>query len=159
MWKTGYELLLHQGYPLPSLSTLKRHLSSFLFNPGILVEVFQLLKLKAEAMDPHDKLCVLTLDEVALKASTDYDIKNDELLGQVTLPKHEGDATKALVYMLGGVASRWKQTVAYHYTSNSIDGTVMGEIAIEVIRAAEGIGLKVMCVTSDMASSNQAMWK
>ena len=78
--------------------------------------------------------------------------------GMNMLPKHEGEATKALVFMLGGVASRWKQTVAYHYTSNSIDGAVIGEIAIDIIRAANDIGLKVSCITSDMASSNRAMW-
>ncbi|XP_077484851.1 uncharacterized protein LOC144094839 [Amblyomma americanum] len=30
-------------------------------------------------------------------------------------------ATHALVLMLGGIASRWKQTVAYHFTAESFD--------------------------------------
>lgn len=59
--------------------------------------------------------------------------------------------------MLGGISSRWKQIVAYHFTDKSSEA--YKSIVCEIIKIAEQIGLKVHCVTSDMGSLNQAMWK
>ena len=44
--RTGYELLLQQGHPLPSIRTLQRHMKDIKFDSGILAQVFDLLKLK-----------------------------------------------------------------------------------------------------------------
>lgn len=41
--KVGYETLLEQGQPLPSLVTLRRRLQVIEFEPGVLPSVFQLL--------------------------------------------------------------------------------------------------------------------
>eukprot|EP00095_Tigriopus_kingsejongensis_P006399 maker-scaffold1351_size46012-snap-gene-0.14 protein:Tk06399 transcript:maker-scaffold1351_size46012-snap-gene-0.14-mRNA-1 annotation:"peptidylglycine alpha-hydroxylating monooxygenase" len=49
---------------------------------GVLNEVFDLLQVKVQCMDSHDKWCVLTMDEVSLKPSVDYDSKSDEMIGQ-----------------------------------------------------------------------------
>ena len=42
----------------------------------------------------------------------EYDPSGGQVLGNVTLLGHSGSATHGLVFMLGGVTSRWKQTVA-----------------------------------------------
>ena len=57
----------------------------------------------------------------------EYDPSSGQLLGNVSLEGHSGVATHALVIMLGGVTSRWKQTVAYYFTGNSSDGTVLNQ--------------------------------
>lgn len=44
--KAGYEMLLEQGQPLPSLVTLRRRLNLIEFDTGILPSVFHLLHLK-----------------------------------------------------------------------------------------------------------------
>ena len=80
-------------------------------------------------------------------------------MGHVTLPGHEGNATKALVIMLAGVCTRWKQTVGYWFTSNSCDGKVFCSIINDIIAESHKIGLHVITVTNDMGGSNLAMWK
>lgn len=43
---TGYELMIDQGLPLPSVRTLQRRMKDVEFEPGVLTHVFQLLKTK-----------------------------------------------------------------------------------------------------------------
>ena len=80
-----------------------------------------------------------------------------KLFGNVTLPGHNGRATHACVFMLAGVTTRWKQVVAYHYSSNSTNGAVYQPIIIPIVEAAASVGLHVINVKSDMGSPNQAM--
>ncbi|EFN63682.1 Transposable element P transposase, partial [Camponotus floridanus] len=68
-------------------------------------------------------------------------------------------ATHGLVFMLAGLASRWKQTVAYYFTGNKVNGAKLKPLIENIISKAEGIGLHVHNVTSDMGPCNQAMWK
>ena len=156
---SGYKLLLKQGYPLPSERTLQRRLQNISFQPGVLTHVFELLKLKVQGLTKEERLCCLTLDEMSLTQKVEYDISSGELVGDVTLPRHFGSADHALVFMLGGVTSRWKQTIAYHFTTGSTDGTVFKDIILDIISHAADIGLYVQAVTSDMGSANRAMWK
>ena len=155
----GYESLLSQGYPLPAMRTLSRRTEHIKFESGILFEVFQMLRLKVASMSPHDRFCSLTIDEMSITPGEKYDQRSDSIIGGVTLPQHEGNATKALVVMLGGVSTRWKQTCGYWFTSNSCDGKVFYDLISEVIDEAHKIGLHVLSVTNDMGSSNLAMWK
>eukprot|EP00095_Tigriopus_kingsejongensis_P009948 maker-scaffold7584_size3104-snap-gene-0.1 protein:Tk09948 transcript:maker-scaffold7584_size3104-snap-gene-0.1-mRNA-1 annotation:"PREDICTED: uncharacterized protein LOC755078" len=91
---SGYETLLQHGYPLPAIRTLQKRTEHINFEPGILTEVFDLLKLKALSLDDLEKFCCLTMDEFSLKPSVDNDLKVDAFIGDVTLPGHEGTATK-----------------------------------------------------------------
>lgn len=88
-----------------------------------------------------------------------YDPSTSCLHGDVTLPDHSGMATHALVIMLGGVTTRWKQTVGYHFTDNSVNGVSLKPLILEILRWAKSIGLHVTCITSDMGSANLALFK
>jgi Transposase protein len=156
---TGYSALLHQKYPLPSLRTLRRSIQFVKFESGILTEVFQFLALKVHDMNAQERECCLTLDEMSITASVDFDNRSGNLIGDVTLPGHTGIATHSLVFMLGGITTRWKQTVAYYFTGNSTDGSVFSTIVFEIIKRCHDIGINVAAVTSDMGSANRAMWK
>lgn len=68
-------------------------------------------------------------------------------------------ATHALVFMIAGISSRWKQIIAYYYTGDSVDSTKLKSIVCSIIEKAEKIGLHVHSVTSDMGSANMALWK
>jgi hypothetical protein len=104
--RTGYENLLSLGYPLPAIRTLQKRTENIMFDSGILYEVLEAMSFKIKAMNPQEKLCCLTMDEMSVKSSLDYDVKSDSFIGDVTLPHHEGIAKKALVYQLGGVSTR-----------------------------------------------------
>jgi hypothetical protein len=112
---------------------------------------------KVEKMEPHERLCVLTLDEMSLKPKIELD-SSGKIFGNVTLPGHTGLANHGLVFMVGGLTSRWKQTVAFHLTGQSVDGRVLKPIIIEILEETHKIGLKIVAINSDMGAANQAMW-
>jgi len=156
----GYEEVLKQKIPLPSQRTLRRRLQMLKFDSGILNEVFKFLEIKVQTFkDTHEKECVLIMDEMAIIPSNVFDVSLNKNVGNITLPNHEGTATNVLVFMLGGISTRWKQTVAYYFTGPSVNGTVYSNIITDLIIKCESIGLKVMAITSDMGSSNQRLWK
>jgi hypothetical protein len=155
---TGYGALLSQKYPLPSLRTLRRSIQFVKFHSGILTEVFTFLAIKVKAMNLHERECCLTLDEMSITAGVDFDNRTGHFIGDVTLPSHTGVATHSLVFMLGGISTRWKQTIAYYFTSNSTDGKVFAPIVLDIVNRCDEIGLNVAAITSDMGSANRAMW-
>lgn len=149
------------GFPLPSIRTLNFHLQNLSFQPGILTDVFRLLKMKLRPSSEYFETdCILTLDEMELKKSIDFCVATNSFVGSATLPNSENLlASKALVFMLGGITTRWKQTVAYYFTAESTDGSVLANIVIEIVGYATDIGLNIVSVTSDMGACNQAMWR
>lgn len=60
------------------------------------------------------------LDKMAIVPKIEYDGSTGSVRGYTTLPVPGTPgkvlATKVLVFMLGGLTSRWKQVVGFHYT-------------------------------------------
>lgn len=103
------------NYPLPSLRTLRRKLENVKFHSGILDEIFSLMSLKVTTLNEFEKDCVLVLHKMFITEGITYDVASKAFIGDVTLLEHQGVATHGLVFMFGGVSSRWKQTVAYYF--------------------------------------------
>ncbi|KAG0434403.1 hypothetical protein HPB47_019133, partial [Ixodes persulcatus] len=61
--------------------------------------------------------------------------------------------------MLGGIPSRWRQIVAYHFTGASCNAKEVKDVCFDIIKEAEKIGIKVDVMISDMGGNNQALWK
>ena len=141
---TGYKELLSQHYPLPSRRTLLRSMQHIEFHSGVLSEVFAYLSIKVKSMCDEERECVLSVDEMSIKAAVEFDNRSGHFIGDVTLPEHSGVATHALVFMLGGISTRWKQIVAYFFTGNSTDGRVLCGIVNEIILSCDKIGLNVL---------------
>lgn len=93
-----------------------------------------------------------------LTEGINYDVASKSFIGNVTIPEHNGVANHGLVFMLGGISSRWKQTIAYYFTGKLINGDILHRIINNIILKAESIGIRVNSVTSDMGASNRAMW-
>lgn len=139
-------------------SSLRRRLELISMEPGIQEEVFfSFLKIKVSAMKPEERECCLILDEMCITAGLQYDRSSSCLRGDVTLLEHSGTATHALVIMLAGVTTRWKQIVAYYFTGNSVKGETLKPVVLEIISRASGTGLHVRTITSDMGSANPAL--
>jgi len=156
----GYKELIKQKTPLPSLRTLRRRIQNLKFEPGILHEVFKFLEIKIQTFkNDHEKECVLIMDEMAITPSNLFDVSSNKNIGKVTLPHHEGTGTSVLVFMLGGISTRWKQTVAYFFTGKSVNGNIYHDIVVDIISKTESIGLNVVALISDMGPSNQSLWR
>ena len=154
----GYTFLRKKGYPLPALRTLRKHMQHVKIDSGILHEVFSWMKTKCQQMNRHERVCCLSIDEMSIKPATEYDLRTCTIEGRANLPNHTGDATHAMVFQLCGLATRWKQVVAYFFTPNAVKGIEMKPIVTAVVTKAAEAGLDVIAVTSDMAACNRAMW-
>ncbi|XP_034048143.1 uncharacterized protein LOC117529457 isoform X2 [Thalassophryne amazonica] len=154
----GTALLLEQNFPLESDRTIQKRMEKMPFEPGVLAQVFDFLQIKVKDMREEERTCCLTLEEMSLTSKVEFDLDSGDLLGNITLPQHSGNADHALVFMLGSITSHWKQTVAYHFTGSSTDGAVFHDIVLDIIQLASNIGLHVAAVTSNMGSANRAMW-
>lgn len=67
------------------------------------------------------------------------------------------NATHALVFMLGGLTTHWKQTIAYEYTGNSYDAYDVDRNIQKIVVKCIAIGLTICAVVSDMKPQNQAV--
>lgn len=56
----------------------------------------------------------------------------------------------AVVFMLGGVCTRWEQVVAYHLTGNSFSAKAMKQVILDTITECEKIGIHLHVVVTDM---------
>lgn len=75
--KSGYNHLISEGFPNPSLRTLRRKLKGVNFEPGIFDDVFTFLEAKVQHFSEHDKQCYLFIDEVSIiEGNDDYSIKS-----------------------------------------------------------------------------------
>jgi len=115
-----------------------------------------------------EKLCVLLVDEMQLRTRIEFDKGLQQIVGYVspeTIPAGSAQvadkdvASHALVFMLRGLTSSWKQTVAYVFTGASLKKEPYWEFTKEVIAACEQAGFKIQCVTSDMGPVNTGLWR
>jgi hypothetical protein len=159
---SGYEQLLSMGLPFPCVCSLQRRVQHIMFTPGLISPVFKLLESKVQFMNDQERLCVLCFDEMSLDPKFEFQIETGSFIGHVTLPdtsndsNHSSLASKALVFNLAGLSSKWKQVVAYHFTGSSVSGNVLKSLVLDIISVCSQIGLFVVC---DMGACNQAMWK
>ncbi|XP_067929649.1 uncharacterized protein [Watersipora subatra] len=104
---TGYTELLTMAFPLPSIQTLQQRVQHINF-------------LLVASMRDVDKLCCLTLDEMELNKAVEYDPSSKKVLGQITLPGHQGEANHRLVFMLGGIAKKMEAggRVSFYWSLN-----------------------------------------
>ncbi|KAH8033772.1 hypothetical protein HPB51_016227 [Rhipicephalus microplus] len=161
---TGEKKLRELGQPLPTERTLHRHLEGYKCTPGLLEGIMALLAIKVSLMSPEERHATLMLDETQLAPGLVYNPSSGTVLGAPTIPLADGTlppeclATHGLVFMLSGITTRWKQTVAYHLTGNSFHAKAVKDIIIVIIKACEAISLKVDVVVTDMGRGNQATW-
>lgn len=120
----AYRLLLKKGYPFPAVSTLRSWLRKLKISTGILKQVFNIMKLAD--MSAHEKVCVLSFDEIKIRKVYLYDKVHDETLRPYGY---------AQVVMLRGLFRSWKQPVFYDY-----DFTLTKEKLLEIIDYAESSG-------------------
>ncbi|XP_055617333.1 uncharacterized protein LOC129762814 [Toxorhynchites rutilus septentrionalis] len=110
-------------------------------------------------MSVEEKDCGLVLDEMSIDEANEFCQNTKQFVGTTTLPMSQTLACKALVFMLVGIAARWKQVVAFEYTGNSIQKEFLKNAVLSAVSRAVGISLRVHFITTDSGSENQRMWK
>lgn len=136
----AYRYLRNNGFPLPAFSTLRTWAATFNLNPGVLLNVLRLLKIKASELKEIDKLCVLSFDEIYVSNRIDIDKKNEEKIGP-----HKTCQT----VMARGLLSNWKQPIYYQF-----DQQMTPEIIKNIILELYTTGFTVVAIVSDMGPGN-----
>lgn len=83
--------------------------------PGFSDSIFMALKMKFQHKSNTDRYCVLCVDEMAIRRALEYDQRRDLVDGfdddgVLRSPK---PGTEALVFMVRGLVSHWKQPLCY----------------------------------------------
>jgi len=150
---TGYEQL-RKTYPYPSARTLRRCVQNINFQPGILDVVFECLKDEVPKMRIIDRDCVLVFDEMSIEPRIDVDCSTGCYIGHVTIPLGDSceTACKAMVFMINGLAKRFKQVVGYHFCGARNNTEGVSQVLIDILWRCENLGLNVVGIVCDMGN-------
>lgn len=124
------------GQPLPAERTLQHRLQNYKFQPGLLHNLMPAFALKVGQMEPEERHATLMIDEIQLTPGISFDASSGTVFGAPTMPLADGtlpdgcQATHAVVFMLGGMRTRWNQVVVYHLTGNSFSAKAMKHVIV-----------------------------
>ena len=129
--------------------------------PGLSEFLFTAFGKKVSAMTEKWKLCAVVMDEMAIKETVMYNTEKDEIEGVEDLG-HIGCtqyiANHAIVFMVRALLSKWKQPVAYYFSSGPMKAETM-KMLFECIAKLAGIGLHVLLVICDQGSNNRSLFE
>jgi len=142
--------LLQKLFVLPFQRTLQRSLQKCNVYRGFNTRIMETLAVKAKHMTGLEKDCVLVFDEMALKTKLVYNKERDCVEG------FEDFRFIALVFMLRGISSKWKQPLGYFLVSGSVKPTVLARLVDSCLSKLEKIGLFPIVLLCDQGSTNRS---
>lgn len=103
---------------LPDKKTIGRHSARLMFDTGINSNLFELIKAKARKLPDVEKYCIVSWDEMAIKANLQYNSGKDQIDGFVDMGfvRRPVFATHSLTFMVQGIFNTYKQPITYYYT-------------------------------------------
>lgn len=99
---------------------------------------------------PYAKHCLLLIDEMAIVPGNFFDPATKQYIGYANFRTSTGEerlTSHIPVFILGGIGARWKQTVAYFFTSDSVNGRELKPVVIGLLKRWEKRGLCVQGIT------------
>jgi len=147
--------IVSQHLKLPSLSTIRKFVAGAVgrVDTGFTSVMFRLLSLRVSSLDKADRHCVVVIDEMSLRSQLTYDKNLDRIIGYTD----EGlIATHALVFMVRGLRAKWKQSIGFFFTHNTIATSTLSRLITECIQKLCSIGLFVRCMVCDQGATNMA---
>lgn len=120
----AYRLMLKKGHPYPAVSTLRAWLRKIKIQPGILRNVFKLVK--SSDFNTKDRVCCLLFDEMKIRKEYIYDRAEDEVLKPFSYVQ---------VVIMRGLFKSWKQPIFFDY-----DMKMTAEKLLQIIKFVEDSG-------------------
>lgn len=146
--------LLKKVFALPSRRTLMSILNKSIMQCGINKDIVEKFKNDIENMSDIDKYCMLIFDEMSLDVSLYYNKQHDHVEG---LEEIEGRTKKfanhVMVFMLRGIAKKWKQPIGYFFVNNSMNKVELGKTIRQCIADMQQVGLRVVGTVCDQYSA------
>ena len=94
-------------------------------------------------MKPQDKVCGIVFDAISLKSGLHYNSVTDKVDGFEDLSQyHSGNSSKpahfAMVFMLKGLCSKWKQALGYFLFHKSITAATLKLMITDCVKKSIG---------------------
>ncbi|CAG9786340.1 unnamed protein product [Diatraea saccharalis] len=156
----GYKLL-EKLFILPSKRTLSRLSNRIEFECGVNKNIFEHIKINIKDWDIKKRLCSLIFDEVALTPRLAYNESKDKIYGVVEIAGERKLklADHALVFMVRGICSSWRQSIAYYFCDGTVSSPELLNILKEIIPLLVETGLKPLALVSDQGSTFRTCFK
>lgn len=153
-----YKFLRRKNIVLPAVSTIQRWISVSKCLPGFSPVLFHQIKVKASTMSTMEKMCVVCVDEMAIKECLEYSplldlIEGYEDLG-VCLGRTNKTAKKALVFMARGMYSKWKLPLGYFLSNKGLNGNTLATVIKNCIDKLAAATLTPLALVCDQGSTN-----
>ncbi len=152
---------LNSIFILPTERTITRWLEDVDVRSGFDNSIFEILKSRVGNMEGRDRVCSLLIDEISLKEGLSYDLKDDVIEGVVDfgeVGRKKEIANQGLVFMVRGLAKKWKQPIAYFLSRNSTPASTLSSLVSDCLSRLFSIGLHVKVVICDQGVNNQGMF-
>jgi len=120
-------------------------------DPGFSTTMLNIARLRSTELSVQDRQCALVFDEKSLKCELSYNKFTDRVIGYTDKGQL---ATHALVFILRGLHTKWKQAIAYYLTHTTVSAKDVAELIAVCIQKLDGVGLHIPCVVCDQASTN-----
>ncbi|KAJ3641856.1 hypothetical protein Zmor_028327 [Zophobas morio] len=106
-------------------------------------------------MREEDKMCVLCIDELAIKANLFYNYGRDTVRGVEDdgISRSLTPASTAAVIMARGLKSNWKQPLGYVFTSTTYSVVKTKDLLEKFIIALDSVDLNTIALVTDMGSN------
>ena len=145
---------------LPHPSTLRSLSVNVECEPGFLQKPLGFVEQK---VNEGQKDCVLSVDELAIKKTLEWDKRNFKFAGHVDYGNLKGEpldlvASNALVLLASGLQRPWFVPIGYFLT-NSVNADILQHIIFEAINLLTEKGAEVHAVIFDGAPKNISMAK
>ena len=142
---------------LPSPPTIYRWTPVKKLQPGNNECVFLALRNAVNLMNDKDKVCVMSLGEMAIRHNLTYNSAMDIVDGVVDLghQRTKEIGGQVCTFMLRGLFSNWKFVFKYIVTENSISSDELCPIILENVGIVQKLGLDLRAISSDQGPNNR----
>jgi hypothetical protein len=108
--------------------------------PGLNASVLNNLKDNTAELQPHEMLCILTFDEMAIDPHLAFNGKEFEGFEDLGDTSTSTIADHAQVFMLRRINGKWKQPIAYTFSKSSTKTIDLVRILKAIIKECTEIG-------------------
>ena len=128
-------------------------------NPGFSDSVLEALSTKVRAMDEMNRNVAIAFDEMSIKQGLMYNPGTDrfegfEDFGDIGQTKYIANHTT--VFMVRGLASKWKQPIGYFLSSGPVKSSILATLAKTCIEKVDKTGLNVVALVCNQGSKNRS---
>ncbi|XP_061707301.1 uncharacterized protein LOC133517862 [Cydia pomonella] len=147
--------LLETMFALPNKRTLHRLSEKICMKPGVNPQIFSHIRNTVNHWGQQQKLCSIVFDEIALTPYLTYNESNDLIHGFVDVAGERKlkFCDNALVFMVRGICSSWRQCISYYFCEGTTSTAEMQEILKQTVAEVAQTGLIPLGLVCDQGST------